>query len=250
MPEPWRGLGMQPASACTGSTARHRRPAQPPPRPPRRRRRTLQRALMHLVHQHVADPQQRGVARQAAQQDAGGAEQQAGVASGGRVQAHVVSHLVCGWVWVGGGGGGASQEQAGGAGSGGGGWAGWGRPLWDRWHSKRSSKAVPGVPTQPQAALLPRPSSAPPCTPAAPAPPRRVPPPRALPPRWRRCGGAVCTRCCTCRPAPPPPPPPGCTAVPAVHYGGTGMQQCFRRQPWLGLSLGRAREGGVVRRRL
>lgn len=46
---------------------------------------TLQRALVHLVHQHVADSQQRGVPRQAPQQDAGGAEQQARVAGGGSV---------------------------------------------------------------------------------------------------------------------------------------------------------------------
>lgn len=62
------------------------------PRPPSAHP-TLQCPLVHLVHQHVADGQQRGVARQAPQQDACGAEQQACVAGGGRVQPHMVAHL-------------------------------------------------------------------------------------------------------------------------------------------------------------
>ena len=85
--------------SCTSSTST--RKAHPStPHPPQWHHHTplltLQRALVHLVHKHVRHGQERGVSRQAAQQDAGGAEEQARVAAGGGVQPHVVAHLAGG----------------------------------------------------------------------------------------------------------------------------------------------------------
>lgn len=94
---------------------------------------TLQRALMHLVHQDVADAQQGGVPRQPAQQDAGGAEQQAGVPRGRGVQPHVVSHLAV----LGGRGGGWGRRRAVAAGAG-----------WVRWLGRWPRRALAGAVTE------------------------------------------------------------------------------------------------------
>lgn len=51
------------------------------------------RASADLVHDNMGDGSQGGVPSQTAQQDAGGAEQQAGVPGRRRIQPNVVAHL-------------------------------------------------------------------------------------------------------------------------------------------------------------
>ena len=126
---------------------------------------TLQRALVHFVYQHVAGSSQRWVGAQAAQQDAGGAEEQAGVAGRGSVQAHVIPHLLVG------------ERGAG------------------RFAVVQTGTRAAGLPSRLMPAARPRlylPHL--PCTRARRGQPRLAPPPRALPPRWLQCVGAACRR--------------------------------------------------------